>query len=92
MRSALLGSVLAALLLAPGTLSAQTATGQITGTVKDPSGSVMSKVKVVVTNEQTGLTRERGQRERGLRGAAAARGSYVVTAEQSGFKVAVRRG
>ena len=46
MRSALLGSVLAALLLATGTSSAQTASGGNTGSVKDASGSVIAKVKV----------------------------------------------
>lgn len=37
---------------------AQTATGQITGTARDPTGAVMPGVKIVVTNQQTGLTRE----------------------------------
>ena len=53
-----LGSVIAALLAIASTSGAQTATGQITGTVKDSSGAVMPKVKVVVTNALTGLTRE----------------------------------
>ena len=75
MRRAL--SLLAALSLVLGTAStlhAQTATGQITGTVTDTSGAVMSKVKVTVTNQQTGLTREtHDQRPGRLHGAAAAR-------------------
>jgi Carboxypeptidase regulatory-like domain len=37
---------------------AQTATGQITGTVTDSTGGVVQGVKVVVTSQQTGLTRE----------------------------------
>ena len=41
-----------------GTSRAQTATGQITGVVSDSTGAVMPKVKVTVTNQQTGLTRE----------------------------------
>ena len=50
-------AVLACLGLAAGA-HAQTATGQITGTVTDSSGGVMQGVKVVVTSQQTGLTRE----------------------------------
>ena len=84
------GLMLAAFLSITATSSAQTATGQITGTVKDTTGAVMAKVKVVVTNQQTGLTRETSTDEqRRLRGAAAPGGRYVVTAEQAGFKLAV---
>ena len=53
-----LGSVIAAFLAMASVSGAQTATGQITGSVRDSSGAVMPKVKVVVTNQQTGLTRE----------------------------------
>jgi hypothetical protein len=70
--------------------AAQTATGQITGTVRDATGAVMSGVKVVVTNQQTGLTRETK---------TAANGDYVipllpvgvysVTGEATGFKTAI---
>ena len=70
-------SLLAALSLVLGTAStlrAQTATGQITGTVTDTSGAVMAKVKVTVTNQATGLTRESHDKRLGrLHGAAAAR-------------------
>ena len=52
------GVVLAAFVSMTSTPSAQTATGQITGTVRDATGAVMSGVKVVVTNQQTGLTRQ----------------------------------
>ena len=40
-------AVLAGLLCTAAVGRAQTATGQITGTVTDPSGAVMAKVKVV---------------------------------------------
>src|SRR4051812_105364 len=56
-RVGLLGLIVAALMAAPGLAAAQTATGQITGSVQDPSGAVMRKVKVTVTNQETGLTR-----------------------------------
>src|SRR4030095_2361517 len=60
-RSSLLtlaSAVLAAFVSMTSTASAQTATGQITGTARDASGAVMAGVKVIVTNSQTGLTRE----------------------------------
>jgi len=44
-------------LIPPASLWGQTATGQITGTVKDPSGAVMPGVKVTVSNEATGFSR-----------------------------------
>src|SRR4029453_9720467 len=74
----------------PATSSAQTATGQITGTVRDSSGAVMSDVKVAVTNQQTGLTR---QTKTGANGDYVVpllpAGVYVVTAGKSGFKGAL---
>jgi len=70
---------------------AQTATGQITGTARDASGAVMSGVKVVITNQQTGLTRET---KTGGNGEYVIPllpvGVYVVTGEQTGFKTAIR--
>ncbi len=85
------GCLLATLLLAPGTLSAQTASGQITGSVKDPSGSVMAKVKVTVTGQDTGLTRSAATNEEGDYVVPLLPvGRYTVTAEQAGFKLAVR--
>jgi len=46
-RVALLGAALVFLLGTAGTSKAQTATGQITGTVKDASGAVIPQVKVI---------------------------------------------
>jgi hypothetical protein len=87
---ALAGTLLAALALAAPGLHAQTATGQITGTVRDASGAVMPGVKVVVTNLQTGLTRET---KTGASGDYVIPllpvGGYVVSGEQTGFKMAV---
>jgi hypothetical protein len=83
-------ALLAAIVSMATTSSAQTATGQITGTVRDASGAVMSGVKVVVTNEQTGLTRET---KTGTNGDYVIPllpvGVYVVTGEQAGFKTAL---
>src|SRR5215203_1498157 len=70
--------------------AAQTATGQITGTVRDATGAVMSGVKVVVTNQQTGLTRET---KTGSNGDYVIPllpvGVYVISGEQAGFRTAV---
>jgi len=80
----------AAVLLLAGTARAQTATGQILGTIKDASGGIMPKVKVVVTNSQTGLTRETATGDNGTYVVPLLpAGPYVVTAEQTGFKLAV---
>ena len=83
-------AVLAAFVSMTSTSSAQTATGQITGTVRDATGAVMPGVKVVVTNEQTGLTR---QTISGANGEYVIPllpvGVYVVTGEQTGFKTAI---
>jgi hypothetical protein len=90
-RVSLAASVLAALLATAVTAGAQTATGQITGAVKDTSGAVMPKVKVIVTNQGTGLTRETATNDVGDYVVPLLPvGVYVVTAEQTGFKVAVR--
>src|SRR5689334_17514804 len=86
----LAGVWLAAIMSIPSTSAAQTATGQITGTVRDSSGAAMSAVKVVVTNQQTGLTR---QTQTGDNGEYVIPllpvGAYVVTGEKTGFKTAL---
>jgi hypothetical protein len=82
--------MLAAVLSTTATSFAQTATGQITGTVHDASGGVTSGVKVVVTNQQTGLTRETKTGNNGDYVIPLLPvGNYVVTAEHTGFKTAV---
>ncbi len=89
-KASLSGSVMLALLLIASSTWAQTATGQITGTVRDTSGGVMSGVKVVVTNQQNGLTRETKTTATGDYVVPLLPvGNYVVTAEQSGFKMAL---
>ncbi|MBZ5516093.1 MAG: TonB-dependent receptor [Acidobacteriia bacterium] len=86
-----IGAVLVFVLLMAGALRAQTATGQITGTVKDTTGAVMPDVKVTLSNQLTGFTREITT---GASGDYAfpllAVGLYSVTAEKQGFRVAKR--
>ncbi len=90
-RALLLGLVLAAVLGHPTTSLAQTASGQITGSVKDTTGAVMAKVKITVTNQETGLTRSSTTNDQGDYVVPLLPvGRYVVTAEQAGFKLALR--
>ncbi len=71
-------------------IRAQSATGQITGTVRDTSGGVMDKVKVTVTLVQTGLTRETMTNDLGSYVVPLLpAGVYLVTAERANFKLAV---
>ena len=73
------------------TLKGQTATGQITGTVRDSSGAVVSNVKVTVGNQLTGLTRTATTSDTGdYVVPLLSVGMYSVTAEQSGFRAAKR--
>lgn len=86
---ALLVAVLAFLLGMAGTLRAQTATGQITGTVKDASGAVMPEAKVTLSNQLTGLSREATTGGSGdYTFTLLPVGVYSVTAEKAGFQLA----
>ena len=74
---------------ATGAAMAQTATGQITGVVRDANGAVLAKAKVKVNSALTGITRETITNEEGsyvfpLLPA----GVYSVTVEQQGFRAA----
>lgn len=72
---------------------AQKDAGTITGTVKDPSGAILSGVRVTVANAATGFTFETRTDDAGRYTAPALRvGEYSVTAEAAGFKRVVRAG
>src|SRR5436190_8415575 len=69
---------------------AQTATGQITGTIADTSGALVTGSKIKITNTLTGLMRETSTSDRGTYSVALLPvGVYLVTAEKDGFKLAV---
>ena len=88
-RIALLAIVLVVLLGTAGRSWAQTATGQITGTVKDASGAVMAGAKVKISSEKTGFTRETTTNDTGdYVFPLLPVGVYTISAEQQGFKVA----
>jgi hypothetical protein len=74
-----------------GGLNAQTATGQINGTLKDASGAVIPGAKIVLQSEQTGLTRETQSNATGdYVFPLLPVGVYSITAESAGFQTARR--
>ena len=76
---------------ATGTLQAQTASAQITGTVHDVSEAVIPGVKVTVTNQLTGAVRETTTSSTGSYTIPFLPvGVYSVAAELEGFRVAIR--
>ena len=86
---AFLARVLAVVFLLADATWAQTATGQITGTVTDATGATVAMVKIKVTSESTGLTRETTTSDRGTYSVPLLPvGAYLVTAEKDGFKLA----
>lgn len=87
----LLSTLLVLLLSSPTALWGQTATGQITGTIKDPSGAVMPQVKITVANQATGFTRNTESDDTGAYSFPLLPvGIYSITAEQQGFSIAKR--
>ncbi len=91
-RGLLLGAVLALLAMAD-TAGAQTATGQITGTVKDTTGAVVPGATVTVHSDLTGLTRTAATNPSGdYSFPLLPTGVYSVSAELQGFSVAKRVG
>ena len=85
--------ILAIVLLAAASLSAQTFRGTILGTVTDPSGAVVPGAKVTVKNTGTGLERTT---ETSADGSYALPelpiGTYSVTVTQTGFDTFVATG
>lgn len=88
------GALIAALAaLAAGHAGAQTATGQINGTIGDATGAVIPGAGVTVTNEETGLTRETSTNESGdYTFPFLPVGRYSVQANSEGFQQARRVG
>ena len=75
------------------TVPAQVTTGQISGTVKDPSGAAVPSVSVTVVDEQNSLTRRATTDADGFYLVSnLPAGSYQVRVEQQGFKSFVRSG
>lgn len=74
----------------PATIFGQTYTATVTGTVVDPGGAAVPKVKVVAVNQATKLENTASTSDTGVyRIPFLPIGTYVVTAELAGFKKVV---
>jgi hypothetical protein len=79
-----------ALALIPATALAQFDTATVVGTVRDASGAVVPAAKVTLTGVETGISAVKLSSSDGNYEFAAVKpGVYVVTAEKSGFAVAL---
>src|SRR6266404_9836180 len=68
-------------------VSAQSTGGRILGRIADSSGAVLANVKITLTNEATGLSRETNSNASGdYSFVEVAPGGYRVEFEQTGFK------
>lgn len=87
-------AIVGLLVLAAGTavpVAAQVPTGTISGTVTDPSGAVIQKATVRVTNKNTGATRVIQTEDSGAFSAPSLPpGSYEVRVEATGFAAILR--
>src|SRR5947207_12982429 len=80
-------SIVAVLLLISPGLIAQTPSGEISGVVVDPSGSVVPGVTVTVTNPATNAVRSAQTNEAGLyTSRALPPGASSIKAEDAGFR------
>ena len=79
-------------LLFPALMAAQGATGRIMGRVSDPSGAVLAGVKVTLTNQATGVSREGQTNESGdYSFVSVVPGTYQASFELTGFKKNVQK-
>ena len=79
--------------LSGGITLAQVTTGTISGTVKDSTGAVLPGAKVVVLNEETGISRTAESDASGHYSVLSlSLGNYRVTATHEGFQTEVRTG
>ncbi len=82
-----------AALLSAGSLSAQTATGTVTGTVTDPQGLVMADVTVLVRDTDTGVESSYPTNASGIYVAPYLQpGNYEVRVTKTGFQTVVTNG
>src|SRR5579875_2481718 len=76
-------------MIAPSLLAQSLTSGDLTGTVTDPSGAVVPHATVTVRNNATGATRTTTSNSAGAyRFSLLPTGSYTVTAEAQGFSKA----
>jgi Carboxypeptidase regulatory-like domain/TonB dependent receptor len=80
-------------LLSSTHVSGQGTTATISGTVSDSTGAIVPGTKIVILNEETGISRELGSDETGRYTAPSlGLGNYRVTASKDGFQTQVRSG
>src|SRR5437773_7727380 len=73
--------------------SAQVLYGTIMGTVKDPTGAVVSKATVTVTSTSTGLSRQASADDTGYYAIPnLPQGTYDVSASAPGFRPLTQKG
>src|SRR5260370_16358730 len=73
-------------------VAAQTTTAELSGSVTDPSGAAISKVKVTATNTGTGLTHQAVTDDAGAYVATQLPpGAYNLSAEAAGFRKTVEK-
>src|SRR5262245_36942301 len=90
-KMALLGFVL--FVLFGNMANGQGTTATISGTVMDSTGAVVPGTKIVLLNEETGISREVAADETGRYTAPSlGLGNYRVTASKDGFQTQVRSG
>jgi iron complex outermembrane receptor protein len=88
-RVALLGFLTLVLALSAFTTLAQTSTGRIAGTVRDPNGTPMSSAPVTVTNEGGVSRTVRTSTTGGYEVADLLPGTYTVSSDVQGFRKVV---
>ncbi len=75
-----------ALMMAPSLIAQSLVSGDLTGTVTDPSGAVVSGATVMLKSDSTGATRTTTSNSSGAyRFSLLQPGSYTITANASGF-------
>ncbi len=86
---ALLACLLAACLMAPAAFGQSLVSGDLVGTVTDPSGAVVSNASVALKSNGTGETRTTTSNSNGLyRFSLLSPGSYTVSVSAQGFTTA----
>src|SRR5437016_6765506 len=85
------GLFVGCILLSIGAIQAQVSTGEITGTVTDPTGAVVSGATVTLTNPATNRQRTVRSNSAGVYDLSALPpGTYNLKVEMSGFATQVR--
>ncbi len=84
--------LLSILAFAAGSCLAQFENAEVLGTVRDPTGSVVAKASITLTNQDTGIEAKTTTDENGNYTFSNVKvGRYTVTAEAAGFSKAVAK-